>query len=498
MTKHHISADSIYEGTMKKIAPLPCQKEYLRQLSAIMSFHLHRNELLDSGMANDELPAATVVVVAPTGQGKTFLLRKMAEQAHINCIVVDGSSLAAEGWRGASLGQQLLYAKEKVKDDSVFERSILFIDEMDKMRFWGTNQDQGNPTNNLLQLFNGGYYVAEDAAKNVVSINVQRFTVLLGGAFTGIEEIIRERIMPKGRIGFTESERRIHYTPAELIQMVSLGDLKEFGISKELLGRVGSILTISPMEIDDFNHLLRADTGSAQFKYDNYLRKLYGVHFEIKEEGSQRIAEKCMQMAIGARAVNPMINDLMWNAICEVERNQKICKVILDTGEEGLEIRFEYGLRKSGLYTQHSRIYTEAARKKELQYYTIRANNLNAMVNKLCRYHKNAGGEAYQEPELQVFLRCALLYMFAYTKVEEHTLNRLIDLARIANRKGSQKSAFEKMVASKIGGHDFYLDYGHYYHPELQQHLMCCLLTIKHYMIQQNGHMEFILELKHR
>lgn len=79
MAKHYISTNWICEQTMQQVALLPCQKEYIRQFSAIMSFHVHRNELMDLGMLVDDLPAPSAVVVAPTGQGKTFLLRKMAE-----------------------------------------------------------------------------------------------------------------------------------------------------------------------------------------------------------------------------------------------------------------------------------------------------------------------------------------------------------------------------------------------------------------------------------
>lgn len=496
MTRQHIGADWIYEECLKQVAPLPCQKEYLRQLAAIMSFHLHRNELMDTGMTMDELPAPSAVVVAPTGQGKTFLLRKMAEVAKINVIVVDGSTLAAEGWRGVSLGQHLLNARDRLKDERLFSRSILFIDEFDKVRFWGTSQDQGNPTHNLLQLFNGGYYAAEDSNRNVVNIKVDRFTVILGGAFSGIDEIIRERVAPKGKVGFMESESRVKRTTAELLQMVTLEDLKKFGMSEELLGRIGSILTIPPLKLEDYKQILSASTGSAQAKYNNYLKKLYGVTFAISDAGTQMIAQRCMKLSTGARAVNPMINDAMRTAIAEVERNQKIHKVILDADGDNHVVRYENGNRENSLYNPSPTKPCPSEESKAM-ICRIKADHLPALTRKLCRYYKNAGGQAYRIPELEVFLNCALLYMYKHVPTENFGYDHLMLLAKLVNRKGRKKSDFEEVVGDKMADHDSYKMLMDYYHPELHQHLMLDLILIHQYMIKQNGKAAFRFEVKH-
>ena len=159
--KKYTTADEIFERTMRKIAPLPCQKDYARQLASILSFHIHKNTLMDDGISVDDLPSMSAVVVAPTGQGKTYLIRKMAEILDLNCIVVDCSTLAAEGWKGVGLSQRLMAAKDSCAKREVFERSLLFLDEVDKIRYWGTHHDQGNPMSNILQLYNSGTVAAE-------------------------------------------------------------------------------------------------------------------------------------------------------------------------------------------------------------------------------------------------------------------------------------------------------------------------------------------------
>ena len=497
MAREHIGADWIFNETMKQIAPLPCQEEYLRQLADIMSFHLHRNELMDTGIKAEELPAPSALVVAPTGQGKTFLLRKMSEVANINVIVVDGSTLAAEGWKGVALGQRLLAAKEQIPNGRHFARSILFIDEIDKMRFWGTNQDQANPTHNLLQLYNGGHYVTEDSNKNTVSIPVDRFTVLLGGAFSGLEDIIRERVAPKGRAGFLESEGRVKRSTAELLEMVTLEDLKKFGVSAELLGRIGSILTIPPLTLEDYKQLLRASAGSAQAKYDKYLKKLYGVNFTISDAGAHTLAQRCMQLNTGARAVNPIINDLMRNSIAEVERNQQIHKVILDAEGDQHVIRYENGLRDHSLYNPKM-TNAKPAEDGKMLICKIKADHVPALTNKLCRYFKNAGGETGWIPELEAFLNCALLYMYQYAPKTDFTFDHLLLLARLVNRKGQKQSHFEEVVGAKMADDDTYKTLMVCYHPELHHNLVQDLILIHQYMIEKNGKAAFWFEVKHQ
>lgn len=116
MLGYSITSDEIFERTRKIVAPLPCQEEYLRQLASVLSFHIHRNQLMDEGYLVDDLPPMSAIVIAPTGQGKTFLLRKMVETLDLKLIVVDCSTLAAEGWKGVGLAQRLLMAQKEAKD----------------------------------------------------------------------------------------------------------------------------------------------------------------------------------------------------------------------------------------------------------------------------------------------------------------------------------------------------------------------------------------------
>ena len=111
-----LSANEIFDKAMKTMAPLSSQASCARELASIFSFHLYKMAMMDVGLATDELPSQHAIMVAPTGVGKTYLLRHIAAVCGVNLIVMDGSSVTREGWKGPSFGQQLLAAKQAAKD----------------------------------------------------------------------------------------------------------------------------------------------------------------------------------------------------------------------------------------------------------------------------------------------------------------------------------------------------------------------------------------------
>lgn len=202
----------ILEKTMGSIAPLPSQAEYARQLAGILAMHVNRNLLIDDGFSPDELPAPSAIVVAPTGQGKTYLLRKMAECLNLNVITVGCSTLVGENYKGTSLSQRLAGAMEEAKNQKAFEESLLFFDEIDKL--CGGSSNRANGMTSLLQLFNGGKVALSKDDRTATNIDISRFTILMGGAFEGLDEIIRKRVSPRtqsvlGQLIMKRSPRQI-------------------------------------------------------------------------------------------------------------------------------------------------------------------------------------------------------------------------------------------------------------------------------------------------
>jgi len=484
MNSKTITSDEILEKTRKAVAPLPCQEEYLRQLATIVSFHIHRNHLMDEGYLADDLPPVSALVVAPTGQGKTYLLRKMAETVGLNLITIDCSTLSAEGWKGIGLSQRLLTAQKELNDHKSFARSILFLDEIDKLHLWGTAHDQGNPMNNILQLYNAGYVTVEESGSKSVNIDIRRFTVLLGGAFDGLDQIISKRLSPKSEIGFGRGDGKAQTTPAERLRQVTKEDLVEYGMLPELLGRIGTILTIPPLTLEDYRQLLVGNKGSIQYQYQNYFRGLYGVSFGLTDAAVNYVAEMCLSSGSGTRAVTAVVNKKMREAIPEVERNTNINQVLLDANEQGVCVRYGYGARA---YCYSS------SNEENLPIHRIKGKNCKALAKRLCCYYRKAGGDVLFIPTLELFLECTLVYLDEDSDEKDFCFSSLEKLARTVQR-DRNGSKFEQITCVKK--QEIFRQFRQAYTVSTQRDLVIALQKIMDYLerYHKKVNIQFVLK----
>lgn len=451
MENKYLTADEIYQLARTKIAPLPCQESYLRELSAIVAFHLRKNALIDKGFQPSELPHQSAIVVAPTGAGKTFLFRELAKMLDLNTIIIDSSSVSRDGWKGSSFGQQLLASKKECKSLKKWEASLVFFDEIDKAKLYSTHHDQANVQDNLLQLFNYGTISVENGDRVSENLYVGRFTVILGGAFSGLEKVIERRIAPKTTIGFMNRESNKRGSAVNFMQYATIPDLEKYGIKRELLARIGSIITINPMEGKDYRALLTAENGSIQKRYRDYFIHSYGVDFCISDAAVRYLCDFCKEASTGARALNPAINDAMRQAIAMVDRDASICKVILDADENGCVVECEHGERSEESLTQRIR-YTVP--------YIMRARSVESMADNLNSFYE-ACPQTMPKMELNAFLKLSLNYLKNYTRYSDFCFDSLEKLAQTTEKSAKDHtSTFDIMITDvlKKPDHDKVLD----------------------------------------
>lgn len=436
--RHAVTTTEILEKVKDHIAPLPSQEGYMKSLAGLLAMHMNRNTLIDDGYAPDDLPVPSAIVVAPTGQGKTFLLRKMVKTLDLNLIMVDCSTLVGENYKGVSLSQRIAGAMEAAKNEKSFHQSVLFLDEADKL-CRGSNQHSSGMTA-ILQLFNGGSVMISKDDRKAQSVDVSRFLIILAGAFVGLEEIVRARLCPRPKIGF-DAGMAVRKAEAEYLQEVTADDLEKFGLMRELLGRVGTILVLPPLGLEDYRFLLNTEAGGVAEKYKTYLLEIYGAQFAISEAATEYLAQKSLRSSAGARAVFPLMNDLMRSVVERVEKGG-IRGVILDVEDDSVVIRYEYG-EPAELEVQKKET------SGEMPWHTIRAKNTDMLVRKLCRYCRNAGANPYVLEQLEVFLACAIPYLYHTCREEDFEFASLEKLGNVTRREGSS-STFEIMMVQSI------------------------------------------------
>ena len=439
MKKKFMTTDSIYEAVRKKIAILPCQEKCLYDLCALFAYHTKRNALLDTGCDVDAIPYQSGLLVADTGSGKSFLVRSIAKQVDVNVIFIDGSSLSRDGWKGVTLNQQLGAALVSAGDTYSLERSVIVIDEFDKMRLYFSGHDEGNPQDNLLQLFNNQPIAVECANKEIRYIDPGRFTVLFAGAFSGLDSIVKQRIAPKASIGFSStSEKAITIDEKNIIHQATTDDLEAYGIKRELLGRIGSIIHIDPMEYEDYSLLLTAPNGSSRAKYDAFFSMSNGVHFDISESAVRFISDQGAKSGMGARAVYPIINKVIRDAFTMVDRDQNINKIVVKANETGCYLAYEYGDREEPVLYDDTQKYVES--------YMLEENTLESLEVAFDNMYIKAGCKGDFE-EYQLFVKLTLRYLKYDCDQSDYLLSSILKLARATykNRK-EDSSTFDVMM----------------------------------------------------
>lgn len=433
------TTDEIIQIASETIAVLPSQVTYLRDLAAILSGHLRRTQLIGQGFEPCQLPNFSALIVAPTGTGKTYLLKRLTTRLGINLIVLDCSTLAREGWKGTSIAQQLIAARESV-DAETFASSIVFLDEFDKLRNWGSALDQGSPVDNLLKLMEEPTVTAE-VNREITTVDIRKMSFLFGGAFQSHDllKIITDRVSPKAAIGFS-AESSQPLTGEELLRQVTLEDISAYGFPMELCGRIGTILTIEPLKEEDYKQLLTSPNDSAISRYDTYLHHAFGVTLSITDRAVSAICTQAIADGTGARAITPLVDKPMRTALAQVERDTSINKVVLDAGNGTCFPSYLHGT-KALVNETVSDLFSEL----------FRSMDVKKVAERLKDFYISGHGDPKFTPELNPFLDCALFYLRHFAPPEDFCWVSLEKLANTLPR-GETTSAWDILMEDAATG----------------------------------------------
>lgn len=359
---------------VKKSKLLPSQiKEYLDEsvinqdyakkiLSVAVTNHsklLEYNALKKDKIGID-IEKSNILLLGKTGSGKTWIIKQIAKYLKRPCVIVDASSLTKSGFVGEDVNSIIakLY-REAGEDVSKTEQGIVYIDEIDKIAArdpenagaQGSDIGGRDVQYELLKLVEGGKVAIKTGGMlgqgSTVEIDTTNILFICGGAFTGIEKKIAERLNKSidNGFGFTnvksENEIQDEITYNGLIDNILPEDLSNFGIIPELLGRLPVICPLKELSIEDLENIL-TEPKHATFKQLKELISMYGVELEFDHDTIHTIAKLAYDRKTGARALRSVCEALVDDKIFEITPKTKKIKIT----KEDVEKKFEYYLKK--------------------------------------------------------------------------------------------------------------------------------------------------------
>ena len=313
-------------------------QDYAKKVMSVAVYNHYKRVASD---ANDdiEIEKSNMLMVGPTGSGKTYMVRTLAKLLDVPLAITDATSLTEAGYIGddiESVVSKLLAAADN--DIEKAERGIIFIDEIDKIaKKRNTNQRDVSGESvqqGMLKLLEGADVEvpvgasSKNAMVPMVTVNTRNILFICGGAFPDLDSIIKERLNQESSMGFKAALKDQYDEDENILQKVTVEDIRTFGMIPEFIGRLPILFSLEALTEDMLVRILKEPRNAILKQYQKLL-EMDEVKLEFEDEALHAIAKKAKEKKVGARALRAIIEEFMLDIMYEIPKDDNIGKVII-------------------------------------------------------------------------------------------------------------------------------------------------------------------------